>query len=73
METNESARRPDGVSGNIADEWWCPKCGLCHHGLDCPEDDLTAKPEVNIKIFINNIRYEFCPHCGRIIEKEELS
>lgn len=54
-------------------EWWCPKCGIYHHGLDCPEDDLTATPEVNIKVFIDNIRYEFCPYCGQLIEKEELS
>ncbi len=57
-----------GIFGNITYEWWCPVCGTCHYGTDCPQDDLTAKPELNMKIFIGNIRYEFCPHCGQLKE-----
>jgi len=72
VSVNEPQRWLPFASGNVAYEWWCPKCGVYHYGLDCPKDDLTAKPEVNIKVFINNIKHEFCPCCGQLIKKEIL-
>lgn len=61
-----------GISGDITYEWWCPVCGTYHYGIDCSQDDLTAKPELNVKIFIGNVRYEFCPCCGQLVKKENV-
>ena len=61
MKTNEG--------GIIAYEWWCPTCGTYHYGSDCPRDDLTAKPEPNVMIFIGNVRYDLCPCCGQLVKR----
>lgn len=70
MELNESARRPDGVSGNIIYKWWCPKCQADHYDQYCPQDELELTEFANV--IANGLEHiEFCPHYGQLIKNLE--
>ena len=67
IDINYSPEQFDGISGNNDYQWWCIACQAYHYDSICPK---YVNQDADVKIFINNIRYEFCPQCGQLIKRE---
>lgn len=63
---NESPEQHDSFSSEITYTWWCPRCKCDHYTPYCPMAEYER-----LANSWRDKKYEFCPHCGQIINKED--